>query len=520
MSDDSPDRAADAAARAYDRARELIAEARRTGATQLDLDRADTRALTRLPDEIADLPALQVLELANTGVTDIAPLAGLTALQGLSLGNTGVTDIAPLASLTALRGLRLDITGVTDIAPLAGLTALRTLDLDKTGVTDIAPLAGLTALEMLDLANTGVVDLRPVRGLHRLVDDPVFGGLTFRGCRATAVDPRIAEIAVINDPRERAETLFAYLDGWEPPVEAAQAPEPDALVPVGLGPDGRLEIAASLPSEAERDERLKRVLHERLRSRTADLAQRAGNEFFLLSAKARSLHERLDRDFAQVDLLNVHLDIAELARLHARGREREGDPAFPPELSDALADVVQDGPGLTLDHPDVELLEERKRRHAGFSEGAQTAHDALSGTLANDADAVGDTLRRLEREVLDKGDLPEAQVMQASLHRNVLIRVGRVAQAMYSDARAITAGAVGAMLTLTPEQAGGSIALVGVQTFVDLLARSGGAFLDAAALYGPSFHTWFVGAVSSIPNLPDALRIALAQRSQKQKRLF
>ena len=57
MPDGDPD--PEAAARAYDRAREMIAEERRTGAKRLDLDREATRGLTRLPNEIADPPALQ-----------------------------------------------------------------------------------------------------------------------------------------------------------------------------------------------------------------------------------------------------------------------------------------------------------------------------------------------------------------------------------------------------------------------------------------------------------------------------
>ncbi|MEM9247452.1 MAG: hypothetical protein AAGB05_02015 [Pseudomonadota bacterium] len=258
-----------------------------------------------------------------------------------------------------------------------------------------------------------------------------------------------------------------------------------------VGPDGRLEVAASLPSEAERDERLKRVLHERLRIRAADLARMAGNEFFVLSGKARSLHGRLDRNFEDVDLLLVHLDIGELSRFADRGAERDGDTPFPKELSDALADVVQDGPGLTLDHADVEKLEERKQRAQPRNPQAQATHDRLSEATSQNTDAFGDRLRSLEERVLAEAGTPEAQVVQEEIHRNVFIRIGRWALA--------TTGAItiGWTVNLTTPAIG------------EFIAKNWPLLVEIAGLYGPAFQSWFVGAVSSIPNLPETLRAAV-----------
>ncbi|MEL7463425.1 MAG: leucine-rich repeat domain-containing protein, partial [Pseudomonadota bacterium] len=72
-------------------------------------------ALPALPPEIANLTALQRLDLRSTQVADIAPLASLSALHTLSLQNTQVADIAPLENLSALQALTLHNTQVADI---------------------------------------------------------------------------------------------------------------------------------------------------------------------------------------------------------------------------------------------------------------------------------------------------------------------------------------------------------------------------------------------------------------------
>ena len=184
-----------AADEAYAEAERLIARAKRSRAEKLDLDRPETRALTRLPPGIAALDKLQILDLSDTQITDLAPLAGLTGLTRLLLTNTPVTDLAPLA----------------------GLTGLTELSLSSTQVANLAPLAGLTGLTWLSLGNSAALDLRPLLGLRALVEAPDLGGLTFAGTAAARADPRIAEIAAIKDPATRARTLFDYLETWVPP---------------------------------------------------------------------------------------------------------------------------------------------------------------------------------------------------------------------------------------------------------------------------------------------------------------
>ncbi|NBD30304.1 MAG: hypothetical protein GVY31_09745, partial [Alphaproteobacteria bacterium] len=155
---------------------------------------------------------------------------GLTGLTELRLAGTGVTDLSPLSGLTGLKGLGLDRTGVTDLSPLSGLTGLTLLGLIGTGVTDLSPLSGLTGLTGLGLDNTPVDDLRPIRGLRQLVENPSIVGLTFKNCAAAEADPKIAEIAEIEDNSARARALFDLLEGWVPPGPTIPVESPAPLM--------------------------------------------------------------------------------------------------------------------------------------------------------------------------------------------------------------------------------------------------------------------------------------------------
>lgn len=194
------------AEKAYERAKERIAEAKAEGATELLFERDDLRALAALPPEIADLSGLRFLDLGETQVSDLTPLAGLSGLMALWLRPMPVSDLTPLIGLSGLQGLWLN----------------------NTSVSDLTPLSGLSELTDLWLNDTPVRDLRPVRLLRRLVESPGTLGLTFTNCLAAKEDPLIAEISEIEDNAERARVLFAYLADWEPPGEAARQGGADA----------------------------------------------------------------------------------------------------------------------------------------------------------------------------------------------------------------------------------------------------------------------------------------------------
>lgn len=117
---------------------------------------------------LAHLPRLEGLVLCRTRVSDLTPLANLKSLQSLSLAHTPVNDLTPLASLKGLQSLSISNTHVSDLGPLANLPRLETLYLGSTQVSSVTPLAGLKSLEVLSLLDTQVNDLTPLLKLKSL----------------------------------------------------------------------------------------------------------------------------------------------------------------------------------------------------------------------------------------------------------------------------------------------------------------------------------------------------------------
>jgi Leucine-rich repeat (LRR) protein len=445
---------------AYKAAEAEIERVRTNGRNLLSLSGEDYKALNGLPDSITQLTTLTELHLNTNQVIDLTPIAQLTALTALYISDTLVSDLTPIAKLTTLT----------------------TLYLHNTPVIDLTPIAQLTALTALGLNNTWVSDLRPLTALRKLAEDPQFQGLEFNGTTATNFDLSFAEIAKIKDAKNRAAELFAYLEDWEPPVVFDEnGPTPSPLLDVKIT-DEKLEIADSHPSEAERDDQLKQVLHTRLKARNTELERLAGNQFFLLCAKARSLTSRLGVNFDDLDMLNIHLDVEELTRLKDRGTERDGDESFPQEVADALADVVSIGPGLTLNNEAVELLEDRKRRFFTnpLTADQQAAHDDFSTAVAQDADAIGDRLRALETQILEREDDPAGAAIQDAAHHNFLIKVAQITLD-------------GVLLVAT----GVTVEIVSPPIAAFLMAKWP-VIVEVAALYGPSFQTWFLSAMSGL----------------------
>jgi hypothetical protein len=485
-----------------------------TSLTQLLL--SDTPVSNLAP--LADLKALRLLWLSATSVTDIAPLANLTALKELSLTNTPVTNLALLtaqtksrqllpvtnplsdipprsAGLPLLSWLWLDNTQVDDLAPLSVLRSLTRLCLNNTPVTNLTPLADLTELCELGLGHTAVLDLRPLRSINGLVDAPMDDGLSLIETSASRADPRIAEIAEIEDPAERARTLFDYLKDWVPPG-SSERPQPDPLLSVVME-DGRLEVPASQPTEAERDERLKQVLHARMREKARDLAAAAGNRFPRLAARARAVAEQVDRSFEDLDLTLLHLEVEDLSARADAGVE-DGDP-YPPEVTGPLGDVLRAGPGLTLGHPEVDLLVERTDRARGrpLPAEAEANHDAMTAVVATGEAAFGDRLRALEAQVQT---LPAAtaQAVQEAAHRNILWKI-----------------AVGASVEVPVRLAGGAVFYVGSQFLgppvTEFVLANWSILVDVAATYGSAFSTWFVTSLAAVQEFAPLAKATLDQ---------
>lgn len=128
---------------------------------------------------IAQKPSLRELALAGTEIKAAIPvLATLTRLEKVDLANLPVDDAsaAALLAMPAMRVVRLDGTPITDAALRTAGPALTELYVSKTKVTDagLAVLDTTPKLEALGLGDLGVTELTiarvaRLRALHTLV---------------------------------------------------------------------------------------------------------------------------------------------------------------------------------------------------------------------------------------------------------------------------------------------------------------------------------------------------------------
>ncbi len=393
--------------RAYELAQAKIAKAKRTGTTGLSFF---GMSLDRLPPEIADLTGLQRLDLRNTQITDLAPLAGLTGLQRLDLNTTQITDLAPLAGLTGLQRLRLGNTQITDLAPLAGLTGLGDLTVDRTGVADLRPLA-----EFEKLGTIGAP------------------GLSFADTPATKRDKRLAELAQIQDAKERSRETLAYLrslppwpdpytpeatpDGSPPqPIGGISTPpEQDPALPLiwdGEGFDFQAESIASDPVTEAALEDLRDLL---------DVLRRKGNAHDDLYRIAGELQERSAGEVADLNMVKLHLSYQKLRRLHKGNAGRENP--FDDETVSHMEAVFDILPGVTLADENVRTL--IKRQDAERAADLSAPENEHSAKLLEDAqhpDApFNPVVKDIAGEVLREGVDDRLSGTRRILSRNVVI---------------------------------------------------------------------------------------------------
>ena len=108
---------------------------------------------------MAGLGSLEVLSVADTAITSLAPVADtpwLRSAERLDLSGTRLDDLTGLERAENVRDLRLYNTPVRDLAPVGRLRRLEVLWLDNTPVSDLSPLAGLSGLRELHLQDTAV----------------------------------------------------------------------------------------------------------------------------------------------------------------------------------------------------------------------------------------------------------------------------------------------------------------------------------------------------------------------------
>lgn len=496
--------------KAFETAREMIAEAKREGLRLLDFDKAETRALTRLPDEIAELDELQVLILRNTNLREVGAISGLKNLTEINLNMTGLREVVFLTRLTNVAHLYLRYTKVRDIDPLSGLNRLRKLDLSHTQVFDLTALSNATALTHLYLANsrvedlrplstlnnlktllldrTQVRDLRPLLSLRPLVEGPEALTLGFRRTVAAKQDPAIENISRIKDKVSRAETLFEYLQTWEPPPDLDDIPpQSDKGLRYRIGEVGQVgydRTPPDVPPDADME-----VFHGLLREAAGNLGAECGtgrNQMYgpLAELLARYLEALADGPGGMsAPLVWKYGNDLRTKLASNEARSLDGFEDMPPlgvDMRDDLAGIVSTHNVFVGLHPDLTrfdmLRADSATRHQAAEAGdkLEAALAALTEQVALLETRIAADLEDLHREAAGAGEAAaRAMVVEQESFENLIkvIVAEAVAEAqggsfgskIAGDARAAAVGTV----------IGGTAAALGPQvaaTYPDLVA--------------------------------------------------
>ena len=89
-----------------------------------------------------DLKKMITLQLPNSQIDDLTPLASMGQLQIVILNNNQITDLKPLSGLTRLKQLNLANNKITDLTPLQTLKGL------GDGELNLSNNPGLTKAEI------------------------------------------------------------------------------------------------------------------------------------------------------------------------------------------------------------------------------------------------------------------------------------------------------------------------------------------------------------------------------------
>lgn len=138
------------------------------------------RNLKALPDAVGQLPNLQTLTLAETGIQALPSMEGVPTLQTIAVSGSPLASLPPdFGTLRSLAYLSLSGTQLRELPSSTGnLSALKTLSLQNNEKLQNLPssLGHLSGLEALTLAGNHIRELPSMSGAHSLqelrVDEP------------------------------------------------------------------------------------------------------------------------------------------------------------------------------------------------------------------------------------------------------------------------------------------------------------------------------------------------------------
>lgn len=145
---------------AYEKARQKILNSKVAETTALTLS---FEKIGAIPPEITRLKKLEKLELHDTGIKDLNPIAGMTGLRSLTCGSNPIRDTTPLAQLVNLKYLSINHCRIKDISVVGNMKGLESLDVRDNHIGDIGMLRECKYLKYVDISNNLITTLRPLQ---------------------------------------------------------------------------------------------------------------------------------------------------------------------------------------------------------------------------------------------------------------------------------------------------------------------------------------------------------------------
>lgn len=120
-------------------------------------------------EQLHEVSFIRTLNLSgNHLITSLEPIEKLTTLSEIDLSNSSIKSIKPLANSFDLQSLNVSHTRINDLSPLSALTSLKEVDISNSAVTSIEPLVKLPELKVIKMDSTNIVNTALLSNIKRL----------------------------------------------------------------------------------------------------------------------------------------------------------------------------------------------------------------------------------------------------------------------------------------------------------------------------------------------------------------
>ncbi len=149
-----------------------------------DIDALACTTVDQFNNTVSCYPNLTRIELEQSTITDLTPMASVTALEWLELNGSTLTSLVPITSLPNLSVLQLEDAFVTTLGNWAG-SSLEALHAKGSNLTDLSAFSGASSLRFIDVFDAPISTLDHITVAHM----PALEELTVKGMFGLSLTP-------------------------------------------------------------------------------------------------------------------------------------------------------------------------------------------------------------------------------------------------------------------------------------------------------------------------------------------